>query len=324
MPDADLDLHEVANMPKEYRKDLHRRLNFVYEALSKTGYLSGIFDKEWYQKISKEIDRADLSRPFQSDSALMFFELDHPLREVPWFQEVQDLVRQGRDQELDEEQKFALGLVGLDPLQTFLPVLDERLAEFAKLSYKKDVVARKLKELYSYRFKPDFRNHIFELSVLGFFAKERVLSDIEIPVGSGESTIDGEIIIDGRPILVEVTFTSQEILSPAPGVRGVGVERLVRQVIYKIRKKVADGRQLALSRGNPSILFLGRNRLGADKITSRWGTKECFDDPNFAKLSAVIVSDTWKLIGTEFYSGPQPEVPLSEGEVNALTRWFAS
>ena len=311
-------------MPMEYRKDLHRRLDFVYEKLSKTGFLTSIFDKDWYQTISQEIDRADLSHPFQSDSALMFFELDHPLRGAPWFEETQQLVEQGREKELDEDQKFVIALVGLDPLRTFLPILEERLASYAKISFKQEYVSKKLKELYANRFKPDFRNHVFELSVLGFFAKEGVLTDIEVPVGTEQSTVDGEIKLNGRPILVEVTFTSQEILSPEPGVRAVDVEPLVRQVIDKVRKKVADGRQLALSRGNPSILFLGRNSLGADKVTSRWGIKECFGDSNFAKLSAVIVSDTWKLIGSEFHSGLQPEVPLSEGEIRALARWFAS
>ena len=311
-------------MPKEYRKDLHCRLGFVYEALSRTGFLTSIFDNDWYQKISQEIDRADLSHPFQSDSALMFFELDHPLRGIPWFEEAQQLIEQGREKELDEDRKFAIALLGLDPLRTFLPILDERLASYAKISFKEDEVSKKLKELYDNRFKPDFRNHVFELSVLGFFAKEGVLTDIEVPVGTEQSTVDGEIKLNGRPILVEVTFTSQEILSPGPGVRAVDVEPFVRQVTDKIKKKVADGRQLALSRGDPSILFLGRNSLGADKVTSRWGIEECFADPNFAKLSAVIVSDTWKLIGTEFYSGLKPEIPLSEGEIKALTRWFTS
>ena len=71
MPDEEL------GMTEEYRQDLHRRLRFVYEALSKTTCLCKIFDQEWYQTISKEIERADLSHPLQMDSALMFSEFDH-------------------------------------------------------------------------------------------------------------------------------------------------------------------------------------------------------------------------------------------------------
>lgn len=214
-------------MTKEYRQDLRRRLRFVYEALSKTSFLSKIFDREWYQTISKEIERADLSHPLQIGSALMFSEFDHPLRGVQWFEEAQDLVMQGRENELDKESKFVLGCVGLDPLRTFLPILDERLGSFAKLPFKRDEVSRKVNELHANRFKPDFRNHVFELSVLGFFANEGVLTDIEVSVGAGQGTVDGEISIDGRPILVEMTFTSQELLPSGPGSGFIDVNQFV-------------------------------------------------------------------------------------------------
>jgi len=309
-------------MTEEYRQDLHRRLRFVYEALSKTTFLNKIFDQEWYQTISKEIERADLSHPLQIDSALMFSELDHPLRGVPWFEEAQDLLMQGNVEQLDPDATFLLACWGLDPLKTFLPTLDERLAGFAKVPFKRDEVSRKVNELHANRFNPEFRNHVFELSVLGFFAKEGVLTDIEVAVGAGQGTVDGEISIDGRPILVEVTFTSQVLLPAGAGVYFGDANQLVNQVVGKIRRKVAEGRQLALVRGDPSILILGRNRLGADKITSRWGVKECFADPDFAKLSAVVVSDTWKLLRTQFHIAPQPNIPLSDREIETLGRWF--
>ena len=229
---------------------------------------------------------------------------------------------QGRENELDKESRFVLGCVGLDPLKTFLPILDERLGSFARLPFKLADVSKKLRELHANRFKPEFRNHVFELSVLGFFAKEGVLTDIEVSVGAGQGTVDAEISIDGRPILVEVTFTSQELLPPGPGSGAIDVNQFVTQVVDKIRKKVAEGRQLALVRRNPSILVLGRNRLGADKVTSRWGVNECFDDPDFGKLSGVVVSDTWKLLRAEFHIAPQPDVPLSGREIETLTRWF--
>jgi len=310
-------------MTDEYRQDLHRRLRFVYGALSKTSFLNKIFDQEWYQTISKEIERSDLNHPLQIDSALMFSEFDHPFRGVKWFEEAQDLVMQGNVEQLDPDAKFLLASWGLDPLKTFLPILDERLFSFEKLPFKRDEVSRKLTELHANRFKLDFRNHVFELSVLGFFANEGVLTDIEVSVGAGQGTVDGEISIDGRPILVEVTFTSQELLPPGPGSGFIDVNQFVSQVVDKIRKKVAQGRQLALARHNPSILVLGRNRLGADKVTSRWGVNECFDDPDFGKLSAVVVSDTWKLLRTEVHVAPQPDVPLSGREIETLNRWFA-
>jgi len=309
-------------MPEEYKRNLHRRLQSVYGALSKTTFLADIFDQEWYERISDEINKADLSRPFQCDSALMFFQLDHPLRGQDWFEQAQTFVELGRANELGENQKLALGLFGMDPLRTLVPILEERLESFNALPYKQEEVSRKVNELRANRFEPDFRNHVFEICVLGFFAKEGVLTDIEVLTGS--STVDGEINVDGRPILIEVTFTSQELLPPGSGIYWVDVEQFVGQVVHKIRKKAADGRQLALARGIPSLLFLGRNRLGADELTAKWGIKECFADPEFAKLSGVIVSDSWRLIATEFYVAPSPEVPFSANETRILTGWFQS
>lgn len=311
-------------MPDEYREDLRRRLLAVYNALSATTYLAKIFDQDWYQTILDEIEKADLSRPFQCDSALMFFEPDHPLRGVPWFEDLQRKVEQGRAEELDKDERIALAFLGLDPLKTFLPVLEERLACFASSQFKQTEVSTKLNELRANRFNPSFRNHMFEISVLGFFCKEGVLTDIEVPVGVGASTVDGEINVDGRSILVEITFTSQELLSSRPGVGAVDVDRLVQQVVDKIRKKVAQGKQLAVARGNPSLLFLGRNRLGADKVAARFGIAECFTDPVFAALSGIVVSDSWKLIQTEFYIGSKPAVPLSSNEIEILKRWFGT
>lgn len=307
---------------EEYRTDLTSRLQSVYNALSRTTFVAKILDKDWYEAVSEHIEKAELSRAF--DSALMFVEMDHPLRGVHWFEKIQDLVEEGRASELEQDQKFALRLFGTDPLRTFLPILEERLRCFASLPFKHREVRRKLKELRAIRFKRDFRNHLFEVSVLGFFAKQGVLTDIEIPVGQEQGTVDGEINIDGRPILVEVTFTSQELLRSEPGVFAVPVEPFIDQVVCKIRKKVASGRQLALARGNPSILFIGRNRHGADRITSKLGIQECFADPDFARLSAVIVSDTWKLLRTEFHVAPDPELPLSRREIETLRAWFGT
>ena len=62
--------------------------------------------------------------------------------------------------------------------------------------------------------------------------------------------------------------------------------------------------------------------LGADDITSRIGIEVCFDDPDFSKLSSVVVSDSWKLMTTRFYRGKKPEIPLSVVELKAFQFWF--
>jgi hypothetical protein len=311
-------------MPEDYRQELKHRLGTVFEALSKTSFLKNIFDNDWYRKLGDEIDKADLTIPFRCDSALMFFELDHPLRGTPLLEEAHTLIDQGKEDKLDRNAKLAIKSFGPDPLRTFLPLLDQRLVSFSESQFKQSEISRKIRELHANRFKPDLRNHLFELSVLGFFALKGVLTDIEVPVPVGHGSIDGEIRLDGRPILVEVTFTSQELLTFQPGVSAVAISPLVKQVVDKIRKKVAEGRQLAAAKCVPSLLFLGRNRLGADRVTAQRGIQECFSDPGFSRLSGVVVSDSWKLLTTEFHVGPNPEIRLSGKEMDILRRWFGS
>lgn len=309
-------------MSKDYKQRLQQRLDAVFGAVSRTSFLSTILDKEWHEKLAKQISQAPPNLPFQSDAALMFFALDHPLRGAPWFEKAQDLLEQKRQNELDEDEKIVLAFFGLDPLRHCLPELDQRLRAFASLQFKQTEVSKKIHELRANRFNSEFRNHVFELSVLGFFALKGVLTDIEVPSLAGGSTVDGEIKIDDRQILVEITFTSQELIPSGSGAYAVDIKPFIDQVVYKIRKKVADGRQLATAKRIPSLLVLGRNPRGADSEECGWGIEKCFFDPAFSRLSALIVSDTWKLHKTEFFVGPHAETPLSIKEIRILQEWF--
>lgn len=305
-------------MSSPYHTDLQRQLDAICDALEKTNTISKILDKEWCETIRGEIVNFKTDGVFSNDSALMFFHLKHPFRGVPWFENAQSLVLSGRVEKLNSNERLALAFIGLDPLKVFLPICDERLTALAKLPFQTKRIAGKFHQLKARRFAPDFRNHLFELLVLGFFAKEGVLIDIE----PADTMVDGVINIDNRQIILEVTFTSQELLSDQPGVHCGDMDALIGQVVYKARKKAANGCQLALAKGVPAILILGLNRLGADDVISRIGIGMCFDDPDFSKLSGVVVSDTWKLMTTRFYRGKRPEISLSEAESKALTTWF--
>ncbi|MBI3126246.1 MAG: hypothetical protein HYZ11_01405 [Candidatus Tectomicrobia bacterium] len=304
-------------MSEEDRARLQYQLQSVYEALSKTRVLAGIFDQTWFYRIKQEIEKADLSEPFTSDAAFMFFMLSHPFRGIEWFESAQKLLEEGHPQDLERGQEIAIALFGRDPVRTFLPILEERLASLQALPFKQSEVANKLKELCATRFSQKFQNHAFELSVLGFFAKKEILTDIEVSVGNGGSKVDGEIKIDNRPILIEVTLTTQEILSRVPGPHTANPNTLIAQVFNKVHKKVGRGRQLGVAGGNPSILFLGRNPLGADRHFAQLGIERCFDDPTL-NLSGIVISDSWKFLQTEFHELPHSRTPLSKLEIDKL------
>ena len=305
-------------MNNSYHTDLQRQLDSISDALEKTNTLSKILDEEWCKTIRNEIANFKAGGVFYSNSALMFFQLKHPFRGIPWFENAQSLALRGEIEKLTSDEKMALAFCGFDPIKVFLPICDERLTALSKLPFKTEVIGRKFHQLKECRYSSAFRNHLFELLILGFFAKENALIDID----PADTMVDGVLNIDNRRILLEVTFTSQELLSDQPGVHTGDVNALISQVIYKAKKKVADGRQLALAMKIPAILVLELNRLGADDITSRIGIEVCFDDPDFSKLSGVVVSDSWKLMTTRFYRGKNPEIPLSMVELTAFQSWF--
>ncbi|PYR06759.1 MAG: hypothetical protein DMF99_25180 [Acidobacteria bacterium] len=96
----------------------------------------------------------------------------------------------------------------------------------------------------------------------------------------------------------------------------------IDQVVKKIRKKVAEGRQLARANGRPTVLFLGRTHLGAGRESAQISLREIFSDQNVAALSAVVVADSWKLCVTEWQPGTKPDAPLTAREGEAFDGWY--
>lgn len=131
------------------------------------------------------------------------------------------------------------------------------------------------------------------------------------------------VSVDGRDVLVEATNTTQQVIPNFLGVFSVDPNVEVDQVVKKLRKKVAEGRQLALAKGRPAVLFLARTHLGADRESAKIALKECFSDADFAALSGVVVADSWRLFVTEWYPGLKPDVPLTAREAEALQTWYA-
>jgi len=204
-------------------------------------------------------------------------------------------------------------------LRTMLPVIEQRLAAVVALPLKADKVKVKLNELHSARHAPSFKNHLFELNVLGDLALRGVLVDIE----DSATGVDGAIRIDGRDILVEATNTLQRVIPEVNGVFFGSPDVEIDQVIKKVRKKVAEGRQLARASGEPTILFLARTFMGASRESADAALRECFRLPDFAALSGVVLSDSYRLHVTSWRPGASPDVPLTDRENEQITAWYA-
>jgi len=302
----------------EYRDALLKQLDTIFFEVSKMKNLSIILDKGWRDTIQKEIIQSNLEPVFKSNKANIFFELMHWLRGADWFEEGQRLLFERKESELNDGQKMALAFLGPDPLKVLVPILEKRLNSYFTSGLNIQLLKNKFDLLIKSRFLIVFFNHIFEILVLGAFANNGLLSGIEIPVGTQGSSIDGSIEIDNRPIYTEVTLTSQEILSTFPGVHTASTDDLFNQILNKIRKKVSDSRQIALVQSSPSLLVIGRNPRGADQTITEIVIKECFNDPEFHKLSGIIVSDNWRFQKATFYEGTNPEIKFSEKEIEQI------
>ena len=198
------------------------------------------------------------------------------------------------------------------------------LAAFSVLPFKEKETQGKLKQLRDHRFSMNFRNYMFEVLVLGFFAAEGILTDIEIPVGNGGSTVDAILELDKRPIYAEVTYTSEEIFKRATQTIEVGtysLQPMIEQVVRKTEAKVNSARQLALVNHAPTILIVGRNFLGADDIATKEAVQLCFQASGFRNLSGFISSVNWHFTRIEFFNSTNATIPLNEKENQILNTW---
>ena len=299
--------------------ELLGNLNAVRKAVSLTTVLKSVLDDDWFETVERAILTDSPSHTIPADPTGFLYDFCHPLRGVDWFERDQEIVLAGRGVEISEDSRFALAFAGLDPLKTILPVIENRLGAIAILPFKPQIVKVKLDELRASKTSPAFKNHLFELNVLGDLALRRVLVDIE----DSATGVDGVIRIDGRDVLVEATNTVQRVIPEFTGVFFGRPDIEIDQVVKKVRKKVADGRQIARANGKPTILFLARTRMGAGREEADIALHECFRSPTFSALSGVVLADTYRLHVTSWRPGVTPDVPLTEAEAARIAEWYA-
>jgi hypothetical protein len=268
--------------PEETRRCWNEELDELGSALSTTPTLARIFDKQWIKETQQAIASQDL--PKIADFAPLLF----------------DFYRAKR----------------------WLPAFDERLASFSALPFKPKAVSRKMRDLKANRSRPQLRELVFELFVLGSLALEGVLKDVEVQVP--DHTIDGQIVIDNRPVYVEITLSTKEVLPrklpSAFPVGAISLGEMAEPVQTKLRKKRG---QLSSVSAYPTILVIGRNFRGTDSLAAEWITRFCFQNPDFEYLSAAIDSDSWRFIKAKCLFAERPRVPLSDKEKHWLQDWVA-
>jgi hypothetical protein len=300
------------------QKGLLSHLSALREAIKNTTTLKQILDDDWFNSIERTIKSTSPSHTIPADPTGLLYDFSHPLRGVDWFERDQALALAGRLDEIDENGKLAIAFAGLDPLRAMLPLMDRRLTAFGQLPFKQSIVATKLAELKAARAAVSFRNHLFELNVLGDLALRGVLVDIEDPA----TGVDGTIRLDGRDILVEATNTVQRVIPDFIGGFYSSPDVEIDQVIKKLRKKVAEGHQLVRAAGKPTVLFLVRTHMGAGRESADAALHEAFQSVDFSALSGVVLADSYWLYVTSWRPGYAPDAPLTDTEVTRLREWY--
>lgn len=294
-------------------------LKALRRAVDGTTVLATILDQTWFEAVQGDLLTSSAGKARSADPSGFVLDFCHPLRGVDWFEADHELWLQGRINEVDEKGRLALWSCGSDPVRTLIPLLEQRLRALVALPFKRPVIRTKLEQLRSVRSNPSFKTHLFEVAVLGDLAHKGVLVDVE----DGVTGVDGAILLDGREILVEATATVHEVLADSPSrVFFTDPDVEINQVVYKVRMKVANGRQLALANGKPAILFLARTRRGAGRVAARMAFRDCFRDPEFATLSGVVLADSWRFQVTSWERGERPDAPLSRLEEERMIEWY--
>lgn len=168
--------------------------------------------------------------------------------------------------------------------------IDRRLAALEALAPTE--LHEKIHEIRACRFSDKQLQHFFETNVLGLFARMGKLREVQVRIGAG--SVDGRLLLHTRPVLIEATLATQALLASEPGAFSAAIEPLMNQIVHKVRKKVADGKQLALAGGEPAVLVVGLHPFGADQLCAEWAIAECFSRPSFACCSAIVISDSWR------------------------------
>lgn len=302
-----------------YKKRLLTDLEAIEAAVARTNVVRTILNRDWADGIRADIRQHSGDGRFESDKGLMFFELRHRLRGVKWFEEAQAAVLRGEGDTVDEQAAVVLGFLGLDPLVEWLPELDARLCALSNFPTAREAVEKKLNQLRAAHHLIEFRNHLFESLVLGYFAQEGVLTDVEPSI----SGVDAVVHLAERDVFVEVTFTSQELLDDAEGAHSVDMKPLVDQVTYKVNKKVINGRQIAKVEGAPALLVLGLNWRGASDVEAQMALVDIFEDETYEKMSGTVINPGWKFRTPTFFANPGARVPFTPREAAFLREQFS-
>jgi hypothetical protein len=122
--------------PNSGREAVARQLEALRKAVAGTSMLASVLDDSWFKGAETRLWSPSTSGILGVDPTGLLLSINHPLRGIAWFEADQAFFQGGRGEEIDADGRLALRLFGVDPLRTFIPLLEARLEALQTLPFK--------------------------------------------------------------------------------------------------------------------------------------------------------------------------------------------
>jgi hypothetical protein len=213
----------------------------------------------------------------------------------------------------------AVRIFGVNPITNndYFIELEKRIEALDSIGQiKKRELSQKLRELTGgYLKKADHAkvwSVLFELFMLGKFAQDEKLKDIEVDVNLKK--IDGKVVITDRVILVEIALVYARIRNNPQG--PVDPEKFFKQVERKIREKSS---QLSGVKG-PTLVVVGRRDHFFDVQPIKFNIAETLKGKKGDTIGGLILTGSFPFPITHFFCNSGAKFPLGIEE----TEYFKS
>jgi len=230
------------------------------------------------------------------------------------------MMDEGNTQEKEPSNRFIHAMGSIEPVlhDSKKKNLKAKLLELIQIDFKS--TKKDNRELIYEKFTPVF----YELIVVGEFAKQYSLLDIDVQLSEEGSNVDAEFKIIERDILFEITIVLRKLDSRRP----LAPDEAGRRIENKIYEKTKYGKQLSLSE-RPSILVIGFTGFVHWNQTNplQYATKSLKENRNckrLNKISAIIVSQS-ELFNKGYiyiWFNDEASYPLTKEEQDLLKQRF--
>jgi len=265
---------------KPIKDDLNKQVDNFLHAIKQTKHLRNIFDTTWIEGLRADIAAHDGLAGFKTDRFTILIGF------------VQD---EGQSKD-------------------FIVTIDNYFDALLKATPKKKSIRDKMQ-----RLSKDISNYagdIFELFILGPFAKHECIVEYEPIVGSNKNKAEALITLNGFRCLVEATISL--ISRPLEGAGGFDP----KDFAYKMCQKLNDKMEQISWGGKLPILVFYNPHVGVFEEEIEMALEIFFSSNDAVNLIGIIVARDYRMRGLCFFKNPKSNVDLPPATWEKLAEIF--